>query len=106
LAGLAEGDALAGGLDDVCFFTFFKVVLEVFVVCFLVLRGVACGSAVAFELVNIDSFASGLASGLIVNVPPPAEGALVAGPLPVPDWPPPVPPLDPPVLPVCAFAMV
>ena len=38
--------------------------------------------------------------GFSEKVAPPADGALAAGPLPVPDWPAPVPPLEPPVLPV------
>lgn len=39
-----------------------------------------------------------------MNVPPPVEGEVAAGPLPVPDCPLPVPPLEPPVFPVCARA--
>jgi hypothetical protein len=104
-AGLAVGEGLAElffffDLDD-------EVVFEVFVVR---LRGLAVADSEEEEVLSIkkESFESlaayGFASGFPVKVAPPAEGALAAGPLPVPDWPLPVPPEEPPVLPVCAFA--
>ena len=111
LVGLAAGDALPAGRLERCFFAFPDVLLEVLVVRFRVLRAVVLVSEVdVVPLINesLPSWlAYGLASGLVVvvKVPPPADGALAAGPLPVPDWPPPVPPLEPPVLPVCACAM-
>lgn len=112
LVGLAAGDALPAGRLERCFFAFPDELFEVLVVCFRVLRAgvlVLVSEVDVVPLIN-ESFPSwlayGLASGLVfVKVPPPADGALAAGPLPVPDCPPPVPPLEPPVLPVCACAM-
>lgn len=84
------------------------VLFEVLLACFLGFCSVVVVAEVGAGPVmndSFDSFAYGLASGLPVKVPPPAEGTPAAGPLPKPDWPPPVPPLEPPVLPVCPPAM-
>ena len=73
-----------------------------FTVRFRGVRVVAASEVVVVVAVKLESLAYGLASGLPLKEAPPAEGALAAGPLPVPDWPLPVPPLEPPVFPVCA----
>ena len=92
LVGLAAGDALLAGLLERCCLAFPDVLFEVFVVRFRVLRAVVLvlvSEVAVVPLIN-ESFPSwlayGLASGLVfVKVPPPADGALAAGPLPVPD---------------------
>ena len=85
LEGLTEGDALLPGVGF--FFDLPEVLFAVFVTRLCDLRVLVLVSVVAAEPVMSDSLAYGLASGLAVKVPPPAEGALAAGPLPRPDWP-------------------
>jgi hypothetical protein len=79
--GLADADALA---ELVFFFALDDELFAFF------LRGLLVAEPVSDEVdvvINdsFESFAYGFASGLDVNVPPPADGAVAAGPLPVPD---------------------